>query len=141
VTDPVEARRLADLEHELQGIEREPDYAFFLRNTVGDWRVWILDGEGGSPDGFLVASHHPSCVMLGPGVARDEATALALLWQALDALRGVSVVFLVPCSARQVVHTCYAWGARNVELHAAQTTGPLPTTRGIAFPTFLPESG
>ena len=83
----------------------------------------------------------PSCVMLGPGVAHDEATALALLWRALDALRGHSVVFLVPCSARRIVQTCYAWGARNVELHAAQTTGPAPVARGIALPTFLPESG
>lgn len=140
-TDPAEAGRLAALERELQGIEREVDHAFFLRNTVGDWRVWVLDGTDDSAGGFLVASHHPSCVMLGPGVARDEATALALLWRALDALRGLSVVFLVPCTARTLVQTCYAWGARNVELHAAQTTGPLPATRGLAFPAFLPESG
>jgi GNAT superfamily N-acetyltransferase len=140
-SDPAEAGRLAKLERELQGIEREGDHTFFLRNTVGDWRVWVLDREDDSPDGFLVASHHPSCVMLGPGVAHDEATALALLWRALDALRGHSVVFLVPCSARRIVQTCYAWGARNVELHAAQTTGPAPMARGIALPTFLPESG
>ncbi len=141
VTDPAESGRLATLERELQGIEREADHAFFLRNAVGDWRVWALDRRDGSLDGFLVASHHPSCVMLGPGVARDEAAALALLWRALDAMRGLSVVFLVPCAARTLVQTCYAWGARNVELHAAQTTGPLPAARGIAFPTFLPESG
>lgn len=140
-TDPAEAGRLAQLERELQGIEREQDYALFLRNVVGDWRVWVLDHADGSPEGFLVASQHPACVMLGPGVARDEPTALALLWCALDALRGRSVVFLVPSAARTVVQTCYAWGARNVELHAAQTTGPRPVTRGVAFHTFLPESG
>lgn len=140
-TDPAEAGRLAKLERELQGIEREQDYAFFLRNPVGDWRVWVLDREDGSPDGFLVASHHPSCLMLGPGVTHDETAALALLWRALDALRGHSVVFLVPCAARTLVQTCYGWGARNVELHAAQATGPAPVSRGITFPTFLPESG
>lgn len=140
-TDPAEASRLAKLERELQGIERGQDYAFFLRNRVGDWRVWVLDCTDGSTEGFLVASHHPACVMLGPGVARDEPTALALLWHALDAMRGQSVVFLVPSAARTLVQTCYAWGARNVELHAAQTTGPVPAARGVAFPTFLPESG
>jgi GNAT superfamily N-acetyltransferase len=141
VTDPAEAGRLAQLEGELQGIEREQDYALFLRNAVGDWRVWVLEREDGSAEGFLVASHHPSCLMLGPGVAHDETSALALLWRALDSMRGRSVVFLVPSAARTLVHTCYGWGARNVELHAAQTTGPLPVTRGVAFPTFLPESG
>lgn len=141
VTDSAEAPRLAAFELAWQGIHREPDYAFFLRNTVGAWRVWLLEEPDGALAGFLVASHHPSCVMLGPGVARDEAAAAALLWRALDSLRGASPVFLVPCSASHLVRQCYAWGARNVELHAAQSTGPVAPTRGIAFPTFLPESG
>ena len=141
VTDPAEAGRLAAFELEWQGIHREPDYAFFLRNTVGAWRVWALENAAGALDGFLVASHHPSCVMLGPGVARDETAAAALLWRALDALRGRCPVFLVPCAAAGLVRACYAWGARNVELHAAQALGPVPPARGLAFPTFLPESG
>lgn len=141
VTDPAEAARLAAFEQELQGIHREQDYAFFLRNTVGAWRVLALENSSGQLDGFLVASHHPSCVMLGPGVARDETAAAALLWCALDAMRGLSPVFLAPCSAHLLVQQCYAWGARNVELHAAQAVGPVPSTRGVAFPTFLPESG
>jgi len=141
VNDPVEAERLAALELELQGIHREPDYAFFLRNEVGAWRVWALEDAAGALDGVLVASHHPSCVMLGPGCARDEAAAAALLWRALDAMRGLSPVFLVPCGAAELVRQCYAWGARNVELHAAQAVGPVPATRGVAFPTFLPETG
>ena len=141
VTDPGQAGRLATFELEWQGIHREPDYAFFLRNTVGAWRVWVLENAAGALEGFLVASHHPSCVMLGPGVARDEAAAAALLWRALDALRGRTPVFLVPCAAAGLVRACYAWGARNVELHAAQALGPVPPARGLAFPTFLPESG
>lgn len=141
VTDPTEAARLAAFEFELQGIHRETDYAFFLRNQVGAWRVSALEGAGGALAGFLVASHHPSCVMLGPGVARDEAAAAALLWSALDAMRGASPVFLVPCTAASLIQQCYAWGARNVELHAAQSLGPVPPTRGLSFPTFLPESG
>jgi GNAT superfamily N-acetyltransferase len=141
VTDPAEAARLAEFELDLQGIHREQDYAFFLRNKVGAWRVLALDHSSGQLDGFLVASHHPSCTMLGPGVARDETAAAALLWCALDTMRGMSPVFLAPCSAHGLVQQCYAWGARNVELHAAQAAGPLPPTRGVAFPTFLPESG
>lgn len=141
VTEPAEAAPLAAFELAWQGISREQDYALFLRNTVGDWRVWASFDSTGALAGFLVASHHPSCTMLGPGVARDEATAAALLWRALDALRGASPVFLVPCSAAALVQQCYAWGARNVELHAAQSTGPTFPARGIAFPTFLPETG
>lgn len=79
--------------------------------------------------------------MLGPGVAGDEESAAALLWCALDAMRGASPVFLVPCTASKLVRQCYAWGARNVELHAAQALGRVSPARGIAFPTFLPETG
>ncbi len=141
VTDPAEGARLAAFEFDLQHIHREQDYALFLRNTVGAWRTWAYEDSAGSLAGFLVASHHPSCVMLGPGVSRDETVAAALLWRALDAMRGLSPVFLAPSSASALVHQCYAWGARNVELHAAQTTGPATPTRGLSFPTFLPESG
>ncbi|MBC7367407.1 MAG: GNAT family N-acetyltransferase [Undibacterium sp.] len=141
VTDVAEAARLAAFEEQWQGLQRETDYDFFLRNAVGAWTVWALEHAGGAPEGFLVASHHPSCVMLGPGVACDEAVAAALLWRALDAMRGLSPVFLVPCAASQLVRQCYAWGARNVELHVAQALGPIPAARGIAFPTFLPETG
>lgn len=141
VRDPAAARRLADFEQEMQGIRREQDYACFLANRVGDWRVWASESAGGGLDGFLVASHHPACTMLGPGVARDEAAAAALLWRALDAMRGLSTVFLVPSQASGLVRQSYAWGARNVELHVAQSVGPVPPMRGIAFPTFLPETG
>ena len=141
LTDPAEAVRLAAFERAWQGLDRTVDYAFFLQNTVGDWRVWALEDTAGALEGFLVASHHPACLMLGPGVARDEDAATALLWRALDALRGSSPVFLVPATAARLVHRCYAWGARNLELHAAQSLGPVPPARGIAFPTFLPESG
>lgn len=135
-----EAARLADFECGLQGIRREKDYAFFLRNEVGDWKVWVSEDEGGQVSGVLVASHHPACGMLGPGVARDEAAGAALLWRALDARRGSSAVFLVPCSASGLVRTLYTWGGRNVELHAAQILGPIPQARGLVFPTFLPET-
>lgn len=141
VCDPGAATRLADFEFEWQGLRRDQDYAFFLANRVGDWRVWSCESSAGRLDGFLVASHHPACTMLGPGVARDEVTAAALVWRALDAMRGLSPVFLVPSQAHALVQRCYQWGARNVELHVAQTRGAGCPVRGIAFPTFLPESG
>lgn len=134
-----EAARLADCEHRLQGIRREKDYAFFLRNEVGDWKVWVAEDERGEVNGVLVASHHRACGMIGPGVARDEAAA-ALLWRALDQRRGSCAVFLVPSAATDLVRTAYSWGARNVELHIAQILGPVPEGRGVVFPTFLPET-
>lgn len=139
IQDPDTARRLADLETELQGVSREKDVRLFLENRVGDWRVWALESDG-RLDGFLVASLHPGCPMFGPGVARDEATAAALLWHALDTLRGRSMVLLAPSQAHGLVRQCYAWGGRNVELHVAQAVGPVPLTQGISFPTFMPET-
>lgn len=137
---PDEAAPLADLEHGLQGIRREKDFAFFLQNRVGAWQVLVLPDNQGAPRGFLVASVHPSCVMIGPGACVDESAAAALLWCTLDRLRGKSVVFLLPCAATSLVRTAYAWGARNVELHVAQSTAPGLAPQGICLPTFLPES-
>lgn len=137
---PDEAARLADFEHSLQGIRREKDYRFFLANPVGDWRVLVIEQPGGELAGVLVVSRHPAFCMLGPGVAADEEAAAALLWRGLDDLRGRSPVFLVPCRAAGLVQRLYQWGARNVELHVAQSTAPGPEPRGLSFPTFLPES-
>ena len=136
----VDAPRIADFEHAQQGIRREKDFAFFLRNEVGDWRVLVSDRDDGSVAGFLAMSTHPSCTMIGPGVAADEAVATALLWQALDLMRGRTLIFLAPCAAASLVHTAYAWGARNVELHVAQSTAPVAAVKGIVFPTFMPET-
>lgn len=135
-----EAPRIAELERRLQGIDRERDYAFFLKNPVGDWRVWVEESSRGDLLGVMVASLHPHHGMIGPGVAVDEATATALLWNALDALRGGSPVILAPCSAGELVRTLYSWGGRNLELHAAQACGRIAPATGLAFPTFLPES-
>jgi len=135
-----EAERIADFEHSQQGIRREKDFAFFLQNKVGSWRVLVSEHEDGSLNGFLAMSTHPSFSMIGPGVAADEETAAALLWRALDGLRGKTLVFLVPCAAASLVRTAYAWGARNVELHVAQSTAPVSSAQGIVFPTFMPET-
>lgn len=135
-----DAQRIADFELSQQGIRREKDFAFFVRNGVGAWRLLISEAADGSVNGFLGMSTHPSCTMIGPGVAADEETAAALLWSALDGLRGKTLVFLVPCAAAGLVHTAYSWGSRNVELHVAQSTAPVVSAKGIVFPTFMPET-
>ena len=135
-----DASRIADFEHAQQGIRREKDFAFFIRNEVGAWRVLVSEAADGSVNGFLAMSTHPSCTMIGPGVAADEEAAIALLWKALDGLRGKTLVFLAPCAASTLVRTAYGWGARNVELHVAQSTAPVAGAKGIVFPTFMPET-
>lgn len=137
---PDEAGSIADLEMELQGIRREKDFAFFLRNEVGQWKVWVSEDEQGKLNGVMVANHSTPGGMIGPGFATDETIAAALLWTALDAKRGLGPIFLVPSSANGLVRQLYSWGARNIELHAAQIIGELPQTRGLSFPAFLPES-
>lgn len=136
---PADARRLADLEHDLAGIRRLPDVEFLLDPASG-WRVWLAADGGGRPVGFLAGSGHSEFSMLGPGVAADEKVAAALIWNGLDAARGRTMVFLVPAAATRLVHTAYSWGARTVELHVAQARGETPTGTGITMPTFLPES-
>lgn len=135
-----DAPRIADFELSQQGIRREKDFAFFVRNEVGEWRLLVSEATDGSVNGFLAMSTHPSCTMIGPGVAADEETAIALLWRALDGLRGKTLVFLAPCAASTLVRTAYAWGARNVELHVAQSTAPVAGAKGIVFPSFMPET-
>ena len=135
-----DAPRISDFEHAQQGIRREKDFAFFIRNEVGAWRVLVSESSDGSVNGFLAMSTHPSFTMIGPGVAIDETTALALLWRALDSLRGQTLVFLASCAASALVRTAYSWGARNVELHVAQSTTPVAGAKGIVFPTFMPET-
>lgn len=135
-----DAPRISDFEHAQQGIRREKDFAFFIRNEVGAWRVLVSEASNGSVNGFLAMSTHPSFTMIGPGVAINETAALALLWRALDCLRGQTLVFLASCAASALVRTAYSWGARNVELHVAQSTAPVAGAKGIVFPTFMPET-
>lgn len=134
-----DAPRIADFEQSQQGIRREKDFAFFMRNEVGAWRVLVSEIDG-DVNGFLGMSVHPSFTIIGPGVGADEGIAIALLWKALDGLRGKTLVFLVPCAASTLVRTAYAWGARNVELHVAQSAAPVAGAKGIVFPTFMPET-
>jgi hypothetical protein len=80
--------------------------------------------------------------MVGPGFARTPAQAVALLRAELNRRApGDNPVFLVSADATELVARCYAWGARNLELHVAQVRGAWTEPKGIVFPTFLPETG
>lgn len=137
---PADVPAMVALERELAGIERERDHRFFLADDSGAWHVSVCE-RGGSLSGFLVSVGAPANRMLGPGVARDDATALALIARGLDRHRGEQPVFLLPSDRPALVHAAYGWGARNIELHVAQVLGPVPVTRGVVMPTFLPETG
>lgn len=134
---------IEDLELEISGLRRSKDHRFFLENRQEIWSTMVIDSETGSGiGGFLTSVAHPGSRLLGPGIARDEETALALIWTQLDRHhRGFTPVWLVPADASGVVQACYAWGARNGELHLAQVRGTGPAHQALVFPTFMPETG
>ena len=55
-----DAPRISDFEHAQQGIRREKDFAFFIRNEVGAWRVLVSEASDGSVNGFLAMRVHRS---------------------------------------------------------------------------------
>ena len=90
------------------------------QNGQGFWHVSVYEVSAGKIEGFLISSGHPAFNMLGPGVARTEAQAAALIYKELDQYRGRSPVTLVPMEKTALVRQMYEWGARNVELHFCQ---------------------
>ena len=131
---------LQALDFELAGVRREQDFRFFLANEAGCWRLLVLERPEGGIAGFLASVDHPGSLMLGPGAARDEDVAEALIWRQWDLLRGRAPVFLVPADAAGLVRALYRRGARNCELHVLQARGAIPELRGVVMPTFLPET-
>ncbi len=138
---PADVDAMVALEIEAGGISRAKDYRYFIDNADGIWHVSVLEGDGGRVDGFLASVNHPSSNMIGPGVARSQSDAVALLLAELNEHRGRSPVFLVPVEASDLVQQAYAWGGRNVELHFHQVRGDAPSFKGVNFPTFMPETG
>lgn len=130
---------LVALEQELVGIDRTKDFTYFTDNALGIWSGSLWE-EAGQVGGFLFAVAHPASNMLGPGVARTDQIAAALLAQERRS-HPANPVFLVPATCERLVETLYRWGARNCELHVAQVRGAWQEPRGVIFPTFLPETG
>ena len=78
--------------------------------------------------------------MLGPGVARTETGAFALILSEL--IHHVQQpVFLVPVECAWLVQRLYALGAKNCELHFGQVRGEWSAPNGVVMPTFMPETG
>ena len=118
------------------------DFRHFVENAQNCWRMLVAERADGSLAGFLAAVVHPNSQMVGPGVMEDETAAAALLHAMLEAaFRGRSVIWLVPVQCAALVRQCYAWGARNVEMHLASVLGEAPPMTGVTFPTFMPETG
>lgn len=147
VEDDVPA--MVALEKSVMGIDRTQDYRFFLKNADGIWHSSVLYGVDGELRGFLVSVKDPGSNMLGPGVARTEEHAIALVRHELNFHRGLSPVWLVPARARVLLDAMYQLGAKNCDLHVSQLRDPNYVIRsydfdeasGIVFPTFMPETG
>jgi hypothetical protein len=146
------------LEQELVGIRREKDFQYCIENRDGFWHASVYEDQRGRLEGFMLSSAHPGCNMIGPGLARTEEQAAALVLAELDRHHGRRPVMLVPVDCGGLVRQVYAWGGRNCEMHLSQIrggTGILPVhpppdwpaasaigpPGGVHMPTFLPESG
>jgi GNAT superfamily N-acetyltransferase len=137
---PSDVDGFAALEREIAGISRIDDYRYFIRNSDGLWHVSVVESAG-RIDGILVSCGSRSLNMIGPGVARTQDQAVALMYAELNHHRGRCPVLLVPVASGQLVQQLYTWGARNCEMHVAQSHGPAQPLVGIVMPTFLPETG
>ena len=133
--------KMGALELELNQISRERDFQYFIENKSGIWHVSVYENEAGELEGFLVSVQHAASNMLGPGIARTDQQAAALIHAELNCNRGRSPVFLIPVTRRELVKTMYQWGARNCEIHFAQVRGNWSTPDGVVMPTFMPETG
>jgi len=134
-----DAEAMAALELEVAGVSRTKDYRYFVENREGFWHISVSE-ERGRVDGYLASCGHPGFNMIGPGVARGERQAAALLVAELNVNAGRTPVFLLPSEYGRLVQQAYSWGARNCELHVAQVLGEAQPFRGVTMPTFLPET-
>jgi GNAT superfamily N-acetyltransferase len=128
------------LEREVSGISRPKDFRYCIENSDGLWHVSVAH-RGRQIEGFLISCSATALNMLGPGVARTQQQAAALIHAELDRHRGRSPLFLVPVACKELVQQLYSWGARNCEIHVAQVHGVAQAPAGVTMPTFLPESG
>jgi len=128
------------LERTITGLDREKDFAHILKNPEGIWHISVLPAADSSGlEGYLASVADPGSNLLGPGAARTDSAAAALLRAELDHHRGRSPVFLLPVDRPALVAAAYAQGAKNCEVHFAQVLGEWTPPVGITMPTFMPE--
>jgi predicted N-acetyltransferase YhbS len=137
---PADVAEIEALEDRLSGIRRPGDWRYFIDHASGGWHTLVAEA-GGALVGVLASIDHPASAIVGPGVAEDEPTALALLAEQLCARRGRTMLVLAPSGRPAVTAQLYAWGARNCELHVTQVRGEAAPGTGVVFPTFMPETG
>src|SRR5205823_1138206 len=120
----------------------QKDYAFFIQNDQQIWRTRVAQNSSGQIDAFLTSVAHPGSTMLGPGVMRDDTLAAALIADHLrhHAASSRTPVSLIPLDRPALQQQMYAWGAKNLEIHFAQTRGPHTPHTAVTMPTFMPET-
>ncbi len=128
------------LEKELYSLDREKDFRFFIENKEGIWHSSVLLGASGKIEGFLNSINDPGSNMLGPGIARTEAQAAALLCTELNQHKGRTPAWIVPSHCKEVLRTLYALGAKNFEINVSQVRGSWTPAKGVVMPTFMPET-
>jgi GNAT superfamily N-acetyltransferase len=131
---------ISRLEQELVGIRREKDFQHCIENRDGFWHASVCEGQRGGLEGFMLSSAHPGCNMIGPGLARTEQQAAALVLAELNQQRGRRPVMLLPVDCGGLVRQMYQWGGRNCEMHFSQIRGEGQPPGGVQMPTFLPET-
>jgi GNAT superfamily N-acetyltransferase len=131
---------ISQLEQELVGIRRDQDFRYCIENREGFWHASVYEGDRGGLEGFMLSSGHPGCNMIGPGLARTEQQAAALVLAELDRQRGRRPVLLLPVDCGRLVQQMYRWGGRNCEMHFSQVRGDSRPPGGVNMPTFLPET-
>jgi hypothetical protein len=73
---------------------------------------------------------------------RDDTLAAALIADHLrhHAHADRAPVVLIPLDRPALQQQMYAWGAKNLELHFAQTRGSHNPHNAVTLPTFMPET-
>ncbi|MGY8961506.1 MAG: GNAT family N-acetyltransferase [Alphaproteobacteria bacterium] len=120
---------------------RKKDWTYFIENKRRIWSVTIAETPKGVLLGALASINHPGSNLLGPGIATDSNIAKLLIQTELNNHCGRKPLFLIPSNQPELVSAMYQLGARNCELHVAQSLGPPPEIKGIVLPTFMPETG
>lgn len=138
---PDDVQDIQSLELDISGICREADYLLCIKNPVECLHASVIEGKGGTINGFAASIKHPVLNMIGPAFSRTEEEMLALLLRELDRFRGESVLCIIPMNKRLLVDALYHCGAVNVELHLLQVRGKFQPFTGVNLPSFLPETG
>jgi len=131
---------MSELEINIVNMNRASDYRHIIENKERIWHMSVFENKEGKIDGFLVSCTHPAVNMLGPGVARTEDQAVALILKELNRYRGRKLLLVVPVEFSNLIKQIYSWGGKNCELHFCQVRGIYKPIGGITMPGYMPET-